>query len=200
MMDQNDIDKLYGNRFFKRRIKKCHNKEVNTAKVIYDMFKPKRVFDIGCALGSYLLKYKHLGCDVSGCDKYFDNAKKYCDPDISPHLYSKDAGEFWKDDVENKFDLVQCIEVAEHLPSDGSINLIHNICNAASKYVLFTAAPPGQRGTGHINCKKKEFWIRAFSTFNFIHDIEKDQKVKDALLNIDGHLIIRNIMIFKKVS
>ncbi|MFW6173823.1 MAG: hypothetical protein ACOC5T_08765, partial [Elusimicrobiota bacterium] len=90
-MNQENIDSLYGRRFFKRRIRKYQDKEIKAANVIYKILKPNSVFDIGCALGSYLLEYKRLGCIVNGCDKYFNNAKKFCDPEIVNHLSELDA-------------------------------------------------------------------------------------------------------------
>jgi len=197
-MNQNDIDKLYNNRFFKRRIKKYHNKEIILAKVIHNVFSPDSVFDIGCALGSYLLKYKELGSKVSGCDKYFEYAKKYCDSEILPFLFSLDAEAKWDYSKYDKYHLVQCIEVAEHVKFQSSRQLVENICNMSLKYVLFTAAPPGQRGTGHINCQTKGFWINLFNDNNFIIDINKQEELMNAIKKSKNYLgIVRNIMVFK---
>jgi len=197
-MNQKDIDKLYGNRFFKRRIKKYHDKEIILAEVIYSVFKPKSVFDIGCALGSYLLKYKALGSIVLGCDKYFEFAKKYCDKEILPFLFSLDVEEKWNLDECNKHDLVQCIEVAEHIKSESSKQFVNNVCSMSLKYILFTAAPPGQRGTGHINCKEKEFWINLFNNNGFIVDVKKQKELFKAIKNSKNSLgLVKNIIIFK---
>src|SRR5262249_60644531 len=51
-----------------------------------------------------------------------------------------------------RFDLVVCLEVAEHLPTDSAANLLTNLCNAGD-VVLFSAAIPGQGGVNHINEK-----------------------------------------------
>ena len=190
-----NLNDLYGNRFFRRRNRR-HNEEIEAAKIIYQTFQPERVFDVGCALGSYLLAFKRLGCEVSGCDKYFDNAKKYCDPEILPNLYGADAGLFWEDSVEERFDLVECIEVAEHLPQTNALNLVCNLCRASSKYIFFTAAQPGQRGTGHINCREKEYWIKMFNLFGFEQDVEKELEAKE---NLKEFGIVKNVIVFGRI-
>lgn len=190
-----NLDDLYGKRFFRRRNRR-HDEEIKIAQIIYQIFKPEKVFDVGCALGSYLLAFKRLGCQVLGCDKYMDNAKKYCDPEILPNLYSADAGVFWEDEVEGNFNLVEYIEVAEHLPQDNALNLVCNLCRSSSKYIFFTAAHPGQRGTGHINCREKEYWIKMFKIFGFAQDTEKELEAKE---NLKEFGIVKNVIVFRKI-
>lgn len=56
------------------------------------------------------------------------------------------------------FDLVICVEVAEHLPESAADTLCQTIIRHCGKLALFTAAPRGQGGTGHINCQPKSYW------------------------------------------
>jgi len=66
-------------------------------------------------------------------------------------------------DMGRTFDLVVCIEVAEHLPESAADTLCDTIVGHMGRYLLFTAAPPGQRGNGHINCQLSQYWMRKFS-------------------------------------
>ena len=55
-----------------------------------------------------------------------------------------------------------CLEVAEHIETARSEQLVQNICSLSDQYILFSAAPPGQGGVGHINEQPWEFWINLF--------------------------------------
>jgi hypothetical protein len=60
-----------------------------------------------------------------------------------------------------RFDLVQCLEVGEHLPAAASAILVESLVRHGD-VVLFSAAPPGQGGTQHINERPLEFWRKLF--------------------------------------
>ncbi len=68
------------------------------------------------------------------------------------------------------FDIAVCLEVAEHLPQSVSANLVQLLC-AFSPVVVFTAAPPGQGGLGHINEQPYEYWVDLFIDQGFQRDI-----------------------------
>jgi hypothetical protein len=61
-----------------------------------------------------------------------------------------------------RFDLVQCLEVAEHLPEAASRVLVASLA-LHGDVVLFSAAPPGQGGAHHINEQPLEYWIERFA-------------------------------------
>jgi SAM-dependent methyltransferase len=60
------------------------------------------------------------------------------------------------------FDLVACIEVAEHVPPAESEGLLDTIAANAGRWVYFTAATPYQHGRGHINCRPHFYWMNEF--------------------------------------
>lgn len=61
-------------------------------------------------------------------------------------------------DLGRKFDLVLCVEVAEHLPESAANTLCDTITRHCGHLAVFTAAPPGQGGTGHVNCQPSYYW------------------------------------------
>jgi len=66
-----------------------------------------------------------------------------------------------------RFDFVQCLEVAEHLPRARSETLVADLV-AHADVVLFSAAPPGQGGEFHINERHYDFWKALFFRHGYI--------------------------------
>lgn len=144
---------------------------------LMSLFKFESVIDIGCGPGIYLLPFKQAGMEVYGIDGA---------PAAGQSL---DAHEFELVDLRNpwtppkQFDLVLCVEVAEHLKLEHAENLIGIICKSAS-LVFFTAARPGQGGEGHWNEQPKEYWIALFEKFGFVLDPGHTSAIH-ALVDID---------------
>ena len=65
-----------------------------------------------------------------------------------------------------KFDLVISLEVAEHLPEETATTFVESLCRHGD-IVLFSAAVPGQGGTGHINEQWQSYWARIFKAHGF---------------------------------
>jgi SAM-dependent methyltransferase len=59
------------------------------------------------------------------------------------------------------FDLVMCLEVAEHLPPRHGDRLV--LFLASWPRVLFSAAQPNQGGTLHVNEQPIAYWVRRFA-------------------------------------
>ena len=64
-------------------------------------------------------------------------------------------------DLERSFALALCLEVAEHLPPERAPGLVADL-TALAPVVLFSAAVPGQGGTGHVNEQWSEYWVALF--------------------------------------
>lgn len=152
---------LYNDEFFEWHLKHVHKSSVRCMEWYCEQYEPKSVLDLGCGIGSYLLgalnkglSINHVyGIEISG------HAEKYTDERIKPSIvYESVIGRRsanWK--------CVICFEVAEHIEPIDSDDLIQGIAHASNGRILFSAAPPGQDGTGHINCQPKEYWIDLFA-------------------------------------
>jgi hypothetical protein len=148
---------LYNKYFFNNR----QNTSLISASIIVpeiiSIFNPKSVIDFGCGMGEWLKVFQDNGVsDICGIDG------SYIDKDNL--LINKDS--FIEHDLNNfidtkKFDLAVCLEVAEHLKSSSS-NLIVEMLIKASNNIVFSAAIPGQGGTGHINEQLHSFWADKF--------------------------------------
>lgn len=75
-------------------------------------------------------------------------------------------------DLERRFDLVQSLEVAEHLPADKADLFVDNLTRHGDA-ILFSAAVPHQGGEHHVNEQPPEYWrarfaARGYGVFDFL--------------------------------
>jgi SAM-dependent methyltransferase len=127
------------------------------------------VLDVGCGAGAWLAACRSLGVtDYVGVDgDYVDRSLLMIEPDrFLPGDISRPF------DLGRQFDLVQCLEVGEHIPTAASATLVDNITRHG-RYILFSAAVPGQGGADHINEQRYEYWrdlfaARDYRLFDFV--------------------------------
>jgi SAM-dependent methyltransferase len=121
--------------------------------------------DVGCGEGAWLAEAHRLGATrVVGVDGYADPAH-FLLP--SHHLvrWNLEHPECYPRGP--KFDLVMCLEVAEHLSARAAEPLVDLLC-ALGDLVLFSAAIPLQGGEGHINEQWPAYWWDLFLARGFI--------------------------------
>ena len=131
------------------------------------LYRPQSVIDIGCGVGSWLRAAFELGVgDLLGLDGEYVPREKLL---ISPaNFRSCDLeGQSLKETASGRrFDLVICAEVAEHLSPERAPSFIDELC-ALGDAVLFSAAVPGQGGTGHVNERWPDYWGAHFARNGF---------------------------------
>lgn len=133
--------------------------------VIMDIVNPKSVIDIGCGLGTFLKVFKDNGVkNIFGIDG------PWCDQKLL--LQFIDKSEFEVKDLEKnlgiaqKYDLVVCLEVAEHLSTERAESFIEELTNI-SEVILFSAAIPKQGGDHHYNEQWLTYWTDIFDKYGF---------------------------------
>src|SRR5262245_46321807 len=140
----------------------------------------RSLLDVGCGRGGWASRWKAGGCEVVvGLDgDYVDTSKLYIAPAefrITNLNRSFDLG--------RRFDLVQSLEVAEHLQPESSETFVASLVRHGD-VILFSAAVPGQGGTQHINERPLEFWRKLFAqhgymSFDFLRPIIRmDRRVE----------------------
>lgn len=67
-------------------------------------------------------------------------------------------------------DLVLCLEVAEHLPPESADTLCDTFAQATGGTLLFSAATPGQGGSGHLNEQPHEYWREKLQARGLVED------------------------------
>lgn len=184
--------RIYDDDFFKDANELKLLSAGKVAKIINSNFVFNSVFDIGCGVGIYIKEFKKMGKDVIGCDSS-SVAQQYSKDFI---IFSADVTQpiFLK----KKYDIVICFEVAEHIMTQYSRQLVKN-CTNNSDIVLFTAAPIGQGGVGHINEQPYDFWVDLFEEMNFKYNVELSEKIRDQMKKEDVvYWIANNFMCFSK--
>lgn len=119
----------------------------------------RSVLDVGCGQGAWLqVWHAHGVTDISGLDGAYVDRNRLLVPQ---HCFATSdlARPF---DLGRRFDIVQSLEVAEHLPADSAGDFVRSL-TAHSSIVLFSAATPGQGGEQHVNEQWPEYWRRLFA-------------------------------------
>jgi hypothetical protein len=103
-----------------------------------------------------------------------------------------------------RFGLVICLEVAEHMTKQEAHNaLLQTLTQSTGDLLLFSAAQPGQPGTGHINLQSLDYWITAIEKWPYIKlSNERTAAVRRAFENIvpEGLAFLpRNLLVFARV-
>jgi SAM-dependent methyltransferase len=127
--------------------------------IVLELVRPTSVVDVGCGSGAWLRVFKENGVGViRGLDgSYVDRSKLLIDEDAFTPI---DLGSNLS--IPGHYDLAVCLEVAEHLPEKSIYRLIEEL-TAASPVVLFSAAIPGQGGTGHVSERWPGYWRELFA-------------------------------------
>lgn len=120
------------------------------------------VLDVGCGAGAWLSVWKRFGARVAGVDGDYVNRQALLIED--EEFFPADLAEGFT--LNEKFDLVQSLEVAEHLPSRSATGFVESLCRHAD-IVMFSAAPPGQGGENHVNEQPYDYWRKQFQRQGF---------------------------------
>lgn len=137
--------------------------------------KPRSVVDIGCGTGSWLAEAQALFgiTDILGIDGDHVEATQLEIPESKFRRYNLAEPlpipfyDFSTPQLQPvRFDIVFCLEVAEHLPSDVSDSLVFSLTQLGD-LVLFSAAIPCQPGTNHINCQFPHYWVNLFAKYDY---------------------------------
>lgn len=133
--------------------------------LIMSLLQPKSVIDLGCGTGTFLKAFKTFGIkEILGVEGSWVN-KELLFKNIA-------CDEYLEADLEQpfnlgrKFDLVLCLEVAEHLNPNAADILVENLVSLGD-VILFSAAIPYQGGQNHINEQWPQYWQEKFSSFNY---------------------------------
>ena len=103
--------------------------------------------------------------------------------------------------LKRRFDLVSCIEVAEHLPESAADNLCDAVVNHCERLLVFTAAPPGQGGDGHINCQPKEYWDGRIRDRGMVYLPKETSHISEGWKSILGNRmwwLYTNVMVYRR--
>ncbi len=125
---------------------------------------PASILDVGCGTGTWLRAALDCGVlDVVGIDGVEIPREQLLLPPEKFLCHNLNAPV----DLGRRFDVVTCLEVAEHLEPEVEKVLIQTLTRHADK-ILFSAACPSQPGQHHVNCQWPDYWQSLFNSEGFI--------------------------------
>lgn len=139
------------------------------ARLLLGEMKIASLLDVGAGHGAWAAEWKKAGVpDVVAVDGDYVRRDQLAIPESEFVAHDLSTAL----DLGRRFDLVQSLEVAEHLPSDKADLFVDNLA-AHGDVVLFSAAVPHQGGEHHVNEQPPEFWRKRFAkrgydVFDFI--------------------------------
>ena len=154
---------LYDERFFAHIREDSYRSATVLVPLVMELLRPTSVIDVGCGHGFWLRAFAERGVAlIRGIDgEYVERSKLL----IEPHCFTAaDLSQPFR--REGHYDLAVCLEVAEHLPTAQSRSLVGALTESAPA-VLFSAAFPGQGGTGHVNEQWPSYWRDLFAEAGF---------------------------------
>jgi len=189
---------LYNDEFFEWHHRYTRQYQINTMQWFLDRFNIRSVIDFGCGIGTYLeTALKNGITDIKGFDIGGEYAKKYTSPEVQQFIKCADCTEPINT---AKYDAVLSFETAEHIHPFGSGTFVRNITRSCGKMILFTAAPPGQDGCGHINLQPKQYWIDLFESFGVKYDPYLSKEIAQGWKEVGcPDYISGNLIIFEPV-
>src|SRR5262245_6689362 len=108
--------------------------------VMFAEGRPASLLDVGCGTGTWLRAAMDLGIkDVCGIDGV--NLGPSALPVPAEFIRLQDLTSAWS--LRRRFDVVLCLEVAEHLPRNVAAVLVGSLAEHSHR-IIFSAACPGQ--------------------------------------------------------
>jgi SAM-dependent methyltransferase len=131
--------------------------------ILFKVYRPQSVLDVGCGLGNWLKTALDLGVsEVKGLEgAWVDQALLEVPPDL---VEIRDLEKPF--DLERKFDLAISLEVAEHLSAAAADGFVASLVRHAPA-VLFSAALPFQGGDHHVNEQFLPYWAAKFAQHGY---------------------------------
>jgi SAM-dependent methyltransferase len=155
---------IYTNKFFGTRQTQTWKAASRIVPKVLEMIQPTSVIDIGCGTGEFLTAFREHGIeDIQGIDGAYLQRSQLVIPQESFMPFDLNQPLT----LDRTYDLVVCLEVAEHLPPQSAGDFIASLTRLAS-IILFSAAIPYQGGNGHLNEQWPEYWADLFKQHGFV--------------------------------
>lgn len=171
-----DVEEIYSEEYHAKsgeRGEKQHPAKQEMAGALHELLQPHTVIDVGCGRGWWMEHWvrEQPEVDIIGLDGCADliKANGQCDESVRELINSCDLRKpgwdalWWEI---GPWDLVLCVEVAEHLDERYAKGLVRGLCSLG-RTIFFSSARPGQKGVHHVHCRPKRYWIELFADHHF---------------------------------
>lgn len=187
----------YDHGFMSRTAEQAETSASKIIGVIRQFLLVESVLDVGCAVGGWVRAWSLDGAGVThGVDGEYVKQNDLLIPQSD--FFAKDLNQPF--DLGRRYDLVQTLDVAEHLRPENSDAFLNSLDRHCTKAIMFGAAPPGQGGEYHINEQSLEFWrrkieIRGYTTFDCIRPLIRNDRAIPFWYRFNVLLYIRNELV-----
>ena len=185
----------YTEQFYRDHLDLEHKTAMDAiARELVARYHPEYVLDWGAGVGNLIESFRSHGVRAEGYEPYA--VFHVLSPILRDSLL---AAYHWKDwSPSRKFDLVTCLEVAEHVPSEEAPALIASLTGKSDR-IFFSSAIPGQGGTGHIHETENYVWDDLFLNEGFVRNPEASRDVVRGYANEVGTLWwYRNARVYER--
>lgn len=182
---------------------------------------PPTYLDLGSGTGAMVNCARKLGSEAYGVDLIADGPGHehwFITHDLTkPLVISKDnSGRYHSlnaapdRSLDDHFDLITCLEVAEHLSSDSH----HVLADTIDRHLrprtafgdpggilIFSAAPPGQSGEHHVGCRPAREWRSMFYELGISYREDYTRQLCHLLSWVTGpasHWLAANVQVFDR--
>jgi SAM-dependent methyltransferase len=157
-------------------------------KYIIDTYGVKSVLDVGSGIGYAAKWFSNQNVNAFALEGLHENVLNAIHPTIEHDITL--------DKFVKEVDLVNCIEVVEHIDEQFLDNLLSTLCSG--KYILISHAVPGQEsGWHHVNCQPAEYWIEHFKKRNVMYLEDETHKIRKLAKADKAKHISRHGLFFK---
>lgn len=164
--------------------------DLDLANKLSELFKGKKVVDLGGGLGWYC---KIIGGKAESCDEY-DGSVNIEEATNGTVKYLNLAEPI---NFECNYDIAMSIEVAEHIPKEYENIYINNLLKCGKEAILISWSRMGQGGYFHVNNKNKQDVIQIFEK----RSLKYNNKITEAIKKSTKFIWIkRNILYFDRIN
>ena len=150
---------VYDTRFFAQNKDRSYESALAILPLLLEITGARSIVDVGCGSGAWLAAARELGVsDLLGIDGSYVQPEMLLIPGEQFHAMdlAKPFG------LNQKFDLMLSLEVAEHLPPARGESFVEDLVRLGAM-VAFSAAIPGQGGLEHVNEQWQDYWHTLFA-------------------------------------
>lgn len=158
-----NVSTPYSNKYYERLKEDSASSAKVMVPIIMHLFHPSSVVDVGCGSGTWARAYSDAGARIIGVDGFEVSTEQLLIP--SDRFERRDLSKSLE--LGKRFDLANCLEVAEHLDESRAAGFVVDLCNL-SDVIVFSAAVPGQGGTHHVNEQWPSYWIQKFESEGYV--------------------------------
>ena len=157
-------DHIYNENFYDYIDQGSQNSAAAVSELILSQMAVGSLLDVGGGHGAWGSQWLKAGVsDVLVVDGEYVDVQKLAVP--SAHFKAHDLLKPLT--LDRKFDLVQSLEVAEHLPHNAARQFVASLVKHGD-VILFSAAVPFQGGEHHVNEQELDYWREFFSEHGYV--------------------------------